>query len=386
MLSAVVILTLAVLSLLFAAMLAAWHSVTPSFVRFWARTGDSIAGRLYPLKARGMSVVVLLELLRALSLTGAVILLARELHPFIAWLAASSALVLVSLLLPQVYLKPAGMRLLASLSGAIKTVDTYLAPVTRTLGTWLDRNVANEPPMALTKTEMTRLIDSTHPDDTDLTTDELRLLKHALNFGDKSVRAVMTPKRVMVTVKHDEVLSPALLDELHKSGHSRFPVTGDDGNEIIGILYVRDLIDLHDNTHVSGAMRKTVYYVHEERELDHVLQAFLRTKHHLFIVTNVFAEVTGLITIEDVLEQVIGKSIMDEFDEYHDLRAVAAKQAKEAIKAQRHADRGALRSAEETVQPAHHHEPKEHSEPKERHEPSEAQHDASSHHGEHKHD
>ena len=84
-------------------------------------------------------------------------------------------------------------------------------------------------------------------------------------------------------------------------------------------------------------MKKAVYYVNEEKQLDHALQAFLKTKHHLFIVVNGFEEIVGILTIEDVLEEVLGKEIVDEFDQYEDLRAVAALQAKKDTKQRTHA-------------------------------------------------
>jgi CBS domain containing-hemolysin-like protein len=116
--------------------------------------------------------------------------------------------------------------------------------------------------------------------------------------------------------------------ELHKSGFSRFPVTGDKKGEIVGTLYLRDLVAAKAGGPVSGLMSKKVYYVNEEKPLQHVLDAFLKTKHHLFIVVNEFEEIAGIITIEDVIEQVLGKAIVDEFDKFDDMRAVAALEAK----------------------------------------------------------
>jgi Mg2+/Co2+ transporter CorB len=74
-------------------------------------------------------------------------------------------------------------------------------------------------------------------------------------------------------------------------------------------------------------MRVDVYYINEQATLDHALNAFLKTKHHLFIVVNEFEDVVGVLSVEDVLEQIIGQQIQDEFDQYDDLRAVAAKHA-----------------------------------------------------------
>ncbi len=75
-------------------------------------------------------------------------------------------------------------------------------------------------------------------------------------------------------------------------------------------------------------MSRKLTYVHEDFTLMRVLQAFLKTKRHLFLVVNSFEELVGIITIEDVLEQMIGRPIVDEFDKYDDLRAVAAAAAK----------------------------------------------------------
>jgi CBS domain containing-hemolysin-like protein len=92
---------------------------------------------------------------------------------------------------------------------------------------------------------------------------------------------------------------------------------------------LHDLVITKENKKVKDVMRREVYYVHEEQTLDHALKAFIKTKHHLFIVINSFEEFVGIITIEDILEQIIGKKIIDEFDKYDDLREVAALRAKD---------------------------------------------------------
>nr|MBP7806933.1 CBS domain-containing protein [Candidatus Saccharibacteria bacterium] len=79
-----------------------------------------------------------------------------------------------------------------------------------------------------------------------------------------------------------------------------------------------------------------VLYLHESQNLYEALTAMLKTKHHLFIVVNSFEVLVGIITLEDVIEQIIGKPIIDEFDEYDDLRAVAARQAQTIHTEQKH--------------------------------------------------
>jgi CBS domain containing-hemolysin-like protein len=91
----------------------------------------------------------------------------------------------------------------------------------------------------------------------------------------------------------------------------------------VGTLYLRDLVGETGSKHVKELMSPQVFYIHEEESLAHALRAFLNTHHHLFVVVNNFEEFVGVLSIEDVLEEIIGKEIVDEFDQYDNLRAVA---------------------------------------------------------------
>lgn len=162
---------------------------------------------------------------------------------------------------------------------------------------------------------------------------EMQLLQHALTFGDTLVADALVPKRVVKLVSADEHIGPVLMDELAQSGHSRFPVYQDNSDTIVGILYLHDLVGRKQGGVVRDAMVAKLTYVHEDFTLYQTLQAFLKTKQHLFLVVNSFEELVGVITIEDVIEQMIGKPIMDEFDQYEDLRAVAAAAARKEHKA-----------------------------------------------------
>lgn len=157
---------------------------------------------------------------------------------------------------------------------------------------------------------------------------ELDIAMHALGFGEKKVKDHMTPRRAIRFVSRDEPIGPVLMSELHGTGFSRFPVTGKDDNEVVGTLYFRSLLERTKPGIVSNIMSSAVYYVSESAPLEQVLDGFIKTKHHLFIVVNEFEEIVGLITIEDVIEQILGRKIVDEFDRYDDLRAVAGQNAR----------------------------------------------------------
>lgn len=156
-----------------------------------------------------------------------------------------------------------------------------------------------------------------------ITNAELDIVLHALSFGEKTAASVMVPGRDVKTVNEQDTLGPILMDELYDSKYSRFPVIAEDGYTIVGTLYLRDLVNQREGGLIRDVMKPNVCYVHESQTLYQVLHAFLTTKHQLFVVVNSDEQYVGIVTIEDVLEQVIGHKIEDEFDAYDDKRAVA---------------------------------------------------------------
>lgn len=160
-----------------------------------------------------------------------------------------------------------------------------------------------------------------------LTDDEKKLIAHSLSFETQPVSEVMTPRSMIDSVPKTELLGPLVLDKLHKTGHSRFPVTDGDIDHVVGMLYIQDLLTLGKKKSATAAktMEPRVFYIRQDQTLSHALAAFLRTHRHLFIVVNEYRETVGLLTLEDVIEALIGREIVDEFEVHEDLRAVAAR-------------------------------------------------------------
>ncbi len=163
-----------------------------------------------------------------------------------------------------------------------------------------------------------------------LTGDEKKLITNGLSFAEKTVESILTPRGVVATIASSEVLGPLVLDDLHKTGFSRFPVIDGDIDHVVGMLHVRELLTLGNKQSQTAreAMEKKVYYIRDDQTLGHALAAFLKTRHHLFVVVNGYRETAGIITLEDVIEALLGRKIVDEFDLHDDLRAVAAREAK----------------------------------------------------------
>ena len=306
-----------------------------------ARAKDPIASVLFRAAAYGVSLRVVLWTVIILASAGSFIILEKMAPWPLAFLAIAAALAYGFIWMPAHKATKYGLKIAVWLTPAIAWLMDKTHPL-------LDRLVAfvrKHKPLTVhtglyDREDLLELIQTQrHQPDSRISEETLDLLAHTLTFGDKLVSDCMVPRRAVRSVAADQLVSPALIDELHKSGHSRFPVyrvgaekTADgavaDVSEIIGTLYLRDLITLKKTGAASEAMHKQVYFVHEDHPLEQVLDAFLKTHHHLFVVVNGFEEYVGIITIEDILEQILGCKIVDEFDQYDDMRAVAAHQAR----------------------------------------------------------
>jgi len=146
--------------------------------------------------------------------------------------------------------------------------------------------------------------------------DALTMLERVLEVGDLQVRDIMVPRAQMVVVRRHEPLA-RILPVVVESGHSRFPVMDEDRDDIVGILLAKDLLRLttaraRERFDIREYMRGAVF-VPESKRLNVLLKEFRRNRNHMAIVVDEYGGVSGLCTIEDVIEQIVGE-IDDEFD------------------------------------------------------------------------
>lgn len=305
-----------------------------------ADLGHVDAKLVYPIRARGNELLVAL-LVGNVVVNSALTIVLDSILPgggfisgLITVLIATVLITFFGEILPQAFLKKNGLKFGAIIAPYITIYLNLVHPVTGLIGRALDRTVGVDVPDIYSTDELVKILEEhEQSDDSDIAADEIAIVRNAINFGERLVREVMTPRPVITAIDKSEVLSPVVLKELHESGHSRVPVFDGDVSKIVGILYLRDLIDAkkHSKT-AESAMDKEVFFVNENQALDHVLNAFIRTKRHLFIAVDEFSEVSGLITIEDIIEEIMGKEIVDEFDKYDDMREVASLSANEKKK------------------------------------------------------
>jgi magnesium and cobalt transporter len=149
-----------------------------------------------------------------------------------------------------------------------------------------------------------------------LDTDSLSIIEGAVQVTDMQVREVMIPRSQMITVKSNQA-PEEYINEIIESAHSRFPVIGDSTDDVLGILLAKDLLPLA----LRGSLKKSdisellrpATIVPESKRLNQLLKEFKQNRNHMAVVVDEYGGISGLITIEDILEQIVGE-IEDEHD------------------------------------------------------------------------
>jgi magnesium and cobalt transporter len=145
--------------------------------------------------------------------------------------------------------------------------------------------------------------------------DEYGMLMRVLEVSEMQVREIMVPRSGMVILPRDET-PEELLKIIVESGHSRFPVIGEDRDEVVGILLAKDVLKHlreHPGTLRIEELLRPAKFVPESKRLNALLTEFRQSRNHMAIVVDEYGGVAGLATIEDVLEQIVG-DIGDEHD------------------------------------------------------------------------
>ncbi len=216
-----------------------------------------------------------------------------------------------------------------------KIVGTFLYPFS-----WLVRPLAALLLMAMNKLDDTLWVAEAQPhlsageirnliaDDTGDSTldeDEREMIQSIFSFHDTAVREIMIPRIDMVILDGDDEVGSSL-DAVISSGHSRIPVHQGSMDKVIGILYSKDLLRLvkKDRFAADGlklaSLARPAYFIPESKKIDEVLDEFRSQHIHMAVVVDEYGGIAGLVTLEDVLEEIVGE-IQDEFDPEEELVA-----------------------------------------------------------------
>ncbi|HBK44869.1 MAG TPA: magnesium/cobalt efflux protein [Xanthomonadaceae bacterium] len=192
---------------------------------------------------------------------------------------------------------------------------------------WLERLSAAFSGEPHTRDELVALLRTAEQDGL-IAADTLRMMEGAISVAELTVGDVMVSRSQMVSLPVESRFLD-LMKQVVESGHSRFPVHGENKDEILGILLAKDLLRGVVADHGPGNVRELLrpaVLIPESKKLNVLLKEFRLSRNHMAIVVDEYGGVAGLVTIEDVLEQIVGE-IDDEHDDAEDERSLIAIQA-----------------------------------------------------------
>lgn len=194
----------------------------------------------------------------------------------------------------------------------LRPMSSLMVNSTRTIENRLAKRTSNT---AETKEELDKAIDLTVSQENS-TEEETDILKGIIKFNDVAVKQIMK-SRVDVVALDIESDYDMIMETIKQSGYSRIPVIKEDFDNIEGILYIKDLIDHSDEAsdyHWQQHIRDNVLYVPEAKKINDLLKLFQQKRMHLGVVVDEYGGGAGIVTLEDVMEEVLG-DMTDEFDE-----------------------------------------------------------------------
>ncbi len=185
----------------------------------------------------------------------------------------------------------------------------------------------------IVREELDEILETAH-DEGSLDADEYKRLKNFVRFSEVFISDVMTPRTVIFSCPcHLTVEEAIRLPEMRQ--YSRFPVYEEDSlDSIVGYVLTKDIfwsLLNGQNTLRLRDLSREVYFIPENIDLDRALQNFLERREHLFVVVDEYGGVEGLITMEDVMETLLGAEILDELDKVSNLRSLATERRDERI-------------------------------------------------------
>jgi CBS domain containing-hemolysin-like protein len=290
---------------------------------------DPVAAQLYRAAAYGNSLRGLLWLYIGLTSAASIILLARLLPVWASLLIVGPLLWIAFSLIPATRTTKPGIYLTRLITPPLVWLLNYLHPLlSRGTDTVERRYAAADYTKLFEREDLLDLIKRQHHQpDSRITDEELEIVSRALSFDDHRVSDIMVSRKQIKTVLAGDTIGPILIDEVHKSGQDYALVREARKGPFVGTLAFKQL-DLQSSGQVRDIMEPAVYYLHEKDLLSQALHAFFVTNHPLFIVIDSFEEYIGVLTIENVLRQLLGHVPGDDFDQYADITLVAARHAK----------------------------------------------------------
>ncbi|NAS31250.1 gliding motility-associated protein GldE [Flavobacteriaceae bacterium R38] len=217
-------------------------------------------------------------------------------------------------ILPKVYASRNKIKFSHFMAYPLKGLDILFTPISmpmRSITIFLQNKLGRQK-SNLSVDQLSHALELTSEEDT--TKEEQKILKGIVSFGNTDTKQVMCP-RIDIFALNEEMKFSEIMPDIIKHGYSRIPVYKENIDAVTGVLYAKDLLPhLDKKTFDWKKLKRAPYFVPENKKLDDLLKEFQEMKNHLAIVVDEYGGTSGLVTLEDIIEEIVG-DISDEFDD-----------------------------------------------------------------------
>lgn len=284
------------------------------------KLGDDRASIVYQLRKNGNLLLCTILIGNVLVNNILAVYMSEMFTGTIAVIISTALVVVFGEILPQAICARYPLDIGSKAAPFFRIIMYSLYVICKPLSMLMDYFLGPEPTVRHSKFEIGEMIKDHEADETtDIDSREAKTIMGALTFSEKTAWEVMTPKKNVYRFYEGDKITTELIEDIKKKGHTRIPIFKDHEDKVIGVVLVKNLIGIRKGSKVVNHS-KTAVTVNEDTTLDDVLDIFRKVRQHLLIVVDEHENVLGIITLEDVLEEVFGYEILDETDKFVEMR------------------------------------------------------------------
>ncbi|WP_222982016.1 gliding motility-associated protein GldE [Flagellimonas meishanensis] len=217
-------------------------------------------------------------------------------------------------ILPKIYANRNRLQFSHLMALPLKFLNTLLTPLSgpmRSATIFMEEKLGKQK-SSLSVNHLSQALELASEGDT--TKEEQKILEGIVTFGNTDTKQVMRP-RIDIFALNEKMKFPEVIQEIKKNGYSRIPVFSEHMDNVLGVLYVKDLLPFLDRKSFNWmSLIREPYFVPENKKLDDLLLEFQEKKNHLAVVVDEYGGTSGIVTLEDIIEEIVG-DISDEFDD-----------------------------------------------------------------------